>query len=113
MLKKQTSLKSVKEATLFKYSPGQNSLNSIKLLNSSRGTDLHCSGLSSVLALEPIHQHVDRTALRSSAHQNVHLILQSHTADPVRGHQMMMHQLDAHRNFGCLIYSKLQELTSS
>ncbi len=47
------------------------------------GTDQHCSGLSSVLALEPIRQHVDRTSPHSSARQNVRLNLQSHTTDPV------------------------------
>lgn len=63
-------------------------------------TDLRCSGLSSVLALESIHQPVDRTSLRSSAHQNVHLNLQSRTADPVQGHQMMMMHQCPHFNTG-------------
>lgn len=54
------------------------------LYSHCNSTDLHCNGLSLALVLEPTHQFWDRTSLHSSAHQNVHLNLQSHTADPER-----------------------------
>lgn len=75
-------------------------------------TDLRCSGLSSVLALESIHQPVDRTSLRSSAHQNVHLNLQSRTADPVQGYQMMMMHQCPHFNAGASYTHRTTRFTS-